>query len=90
MACVEGDLFGPALGKSFDLVISNPPFVVSPERRYIYRDSDLEGDEICRKIVREAPRFLSEEATARSSVIGGEGRSGLEGAACRLVSRHRM
>ncbi len=58
--CVEGDLFDAAGGRTFDLVISNPPFVVSPETRYVYRDGGLEGDEICRKIVREAPRFLRE------------------------------
>jgi ubiquinone/menaquinone biosynthesis C-methylase UbiE len=58
--CVEGDLFAPARGKKFDLVISNPPFVISPEARYIYRDGGMEGDDICRKIVREAPRFLRE------------------------------
>jgi hypothetical protein len=60
VACTEGDLFAPAAGKKFDLVISNPPFVISPENRYVYRDGGLEGDEICRKIVRDVPAFLSE------------------------------
>ncbi len=58
--CAEGDLFVPAAGKKFDLVISNPPFVISPENRYIYRDGGMEGDEICRKIVRSVPAFLNE------------------------------
>jgi SAM-dependent methyltransferase len=57
---LEGDLLEPVEGRTFDLVVSNPPFVISPERSYIYRDSGLEGDEICRKIVREVPRFLRE------------------------------
>jgi hypothetical protein len=58
--CAEGDLFAPAAGRRFDLVISNPPFVISPENRYIYRDGGREGDEICRTIVREVPALLNE------------------------------
>jgi len=58
--CREGDLFGPVAGDRFDLIVSNPPFVISPKRRYIYRDSGLHGDEITQKIVRQAPRFLRE------------------------------
>lgn len=57
--CLEGDLFGPVGGRAFDLVVSNPPFVISPGQRYVYRDSGMRGDEICRKIVREVPRFLN-------------------------------
>jgi hypothetical protein len=58
--CLVGDLFEPVKGQTFDLIISNPPFVISPEMRYIYRDSGMEADQICRKIVREAPGFLRE------------------------------
>ena len=58
--CREGDLFEPVAGMTFDLIVSNPPFVISPESRYIYRDSGMAGDEVCRKICREAPRFMTE------------------------------
>lgn len=60
LQCREGDLFGPVAGMTFDLIVSNPPFVISPETRYIYRDSGMAGDEVCRRIVREAPAFLNE------------------------------
>ncbi len=56
----EGDLFEPAAGRLFDLIVSNPPFVISPEVRYTYRDGGMAGDEICRSIVRKAPAFLNE------------------------------
>jgi methylase of polypeptide subunit release factors len=56
----EGDLFAPVEGERFDLIVSNPPFVVSPDSTYIYRDSGLPGDEITRRIVSEAPRLLHE------------------------------
>ncbi len=56
--CLEGDLFEPVAGQEFDLVVSNPPFVISPERRYIYRDSGMLGDEVTRKIVEQVPALL--------------------------------
>lgn len=58
--CREGDLFHPVEGLTFDLIVSNPPFVISPESRYIYRDSGMAGDEICRKIAHEVPRYLAD------------------------------
>lgn len=60
VACLEGDLFEPLKGLKFDLVVTNPPFVISPENRYIYRDGGMEADQICRKIAREAPQHLNE------------------------------
>lgn len=57
-----GDLLGPVEGERFDLIVSNPPFVVGAapagERPYTYRDSGLPGDEICRRLVARAPRHL--------------------------------
>lgn len=59
---VEGNLFEPVadLKGGFDLIVCNPPFVISPESRYLYRDSGMRGDEICRTIVRQAPQYLSD------------------------------
>src|SRR6185369_14241112 len=53
VAARQGDLLEPVTGELFDLVVSNPPFVVSPGRRYTYRDAGLEGDEVCRRLVGE-------------------------------------
>ena len=60
-----GSLFEPVDGERFDLVVSNPPFVVSPESadgsgRFTYRDSGLPGDELCRRLVERAPSHLAE------------------------------
>jgi hypothetical protein len=60
VACREGDLFEPVRGQRFDLVVSNPPFVLTPAARYLYRDSGLRGDALCRRIVREVPARLRE------------------------------
>lgn len=54
-----GDLFGPVEGERFDLIIANPPFVVSPEHERMYRDSGRPLDQMCEQIVRRAPEFLA-------------------------------
>jgi SAM-dependent methyltransferase len=56
----DGDMFGPVAGETFDLIVTNPPFIISPENRHLFLNSGLDGDDICRRIVREAPAFLKE------------------------------
>ncbi|WP_370617350.1 DUF7059 domain-containing protein [Mumia qirimensis] len=57
----DGSLFDPVRGERYDLIATNPPFVVSPAtgERLVYRDSGLPGDEVVRRIVTEAPSYLN-------------------------------
>ena len=58
---LEGDLLEPVAGRRFDLIVSNPPFVVGPATRdYIYRDSGLAGDAVSEHLVRQAPGLLAD------------------------------
>ena len=58
---VEGDLLAPVAGRRFDLVVSNPPFIVGPgDGGFAYRDSGLAGDEVCRRLIRQAPGVLTD------------------------------
>src|SRR5439155_8944067 len=59
--CMTGDLFTPVTGSRFDLVISNPPYVIAPTFRYLFSDSGIRGDEFCRDLVRRVPAFLEDE-----------------------------
>ncbi len=59
LSCLEGDLFDPVGDECFDLIVTNPPFVISPEQRFIYRDGGMDADGFLRRIVREAPRHLA-------------------------------
>jgi methylase of polypeptide subunit release factors len=55
----EGSLFEPVAGERFDLVVSNPPFVISPEATYLFRDTPNPRDEVSRDVVRGAAEHLA-------------------------------
>jgi hypothetical protein len=55
-----GSGFEPVAGERYDLVVANPPYVISPDATYGYRDSGLAADELCRQLVGDAPAHLSE------------------------------
>jgi methyltransferase family protein len=54
----HGDLFEPVADETFDLVVANPPFVISPAQRYLFRDSGRPLDGVSRAIVEQVPRLL--------------------------------
>ncbi len=58
----DGSLFEPVAGERFDLITTNPPFVISPAtgERLVYRDSGLPGDRVVEHIVRTGPDHLAE------------------------------
>src|SRR6266545_229047 len=58
--CRRGSLFEPVAGETFDLITCNAPYVVSPERRWAYRDSGFDADEISERVVRNAGEHLAE------------------------------
>jgi methylase of polypeptide subunit release factors len=65
----EGSLLEPVRDQKFDLVVANPPFVVSPGRTaqspvYDYRDSGLAGDAASRVLVTGIPGLLAPDGTA--------------------------
>lgn len=53
-----GSLFEAVTGESFDLIVCNPPFVVTPGKTFVYRDNEMVLDEFCRFLVGEAHHFL--------------------------------
>ena len=84
-----GSFFEPAHGERFDLVVSNPPYVISPETALIFRDSGKPGDTVSGDLVAELPAHLTEGGfgTVMVSWIAGEDplerpRSWLEGNGC--------
>jgi hypothetical protein len=55
-----GSLFEPVAGETFDLITCNAPYVISPERRWQYRDGGLPGDQLSERVVREAALHLAD------------------------------
>lgn len=56
----QGSLFEPVAGETFDLIVSNPPFVISPGARLTYRDGGMGGDDLCRTLVRQSAERLND------------------------------
>lgn len=61
-----GSLLEPVAGEQFNLVVSNPPFVITPrsdhetpEDQYTYRDGGMAGDGIVSTLVQQLPGVLA-------------------------------
>jgi len=65
----QGSMFEPVAGESFGLIVSNPPFVITPRGaevpEYEYRDGGLVGDALVEAFVREAPEHLAPGGSAQ-------------------------
>ncbi len=59
-----GSLFEPVAGEQFDLIVANPPFVISPHARFTYRETALRADDLSRTIVSSAAEYLAPGGTA--------------------------
>ncbi|WP_189911085.1 methyltransferase [Streptomyces albogriseolus] len=62
----EGSLFAPLRDdETYDLIVSNPPFVISPGARLTYRDGGMGGDDLCRTLVQQAGERLDQGGFAQ-------------------------
>jgi SAM-dependent methyltransferase len=55
---LEGDMYAPVEGLTFDRIAIHPPYVPSRDTKYIYRDGGEDGEQIFRRAVEGLPRFL--------------------------------
>ena len=64
---LAGDLVAPVAGRRFDLVVSNPPFIVGPADRdtWTYRDSGREGDGVTAELLAAVPALLNDGGYAQ-------------------------
>lgn len=69
---LKGSLLDPVAGRRFDLVVSNPPFVITPRRsqetaseRYTYRDGGRQGDALIQELIVGLPEVLRPGGTAQ-------------------------
>lgn len=57
---LEGSYFEPVDGRTFDLIVANLPYVITPENRLIYRDLGSTDDLPIRRNVEQVPEHLNE------------------------------
>jgi methylase of polypeptide subunit release factors len=55
-----GDCFAPVEGRRFDLILSNPPFFITPQGDYLFCENPMDLDGLCRRLVKEGPAYLNE------------------------------
>jgi methylase of polypeptide subunit release factors len=74
--CRTGDRFEPVHGERFGLIVSNPPFIVSPDTTFRFRDGGMPLDGMARSVVRGAGEHLTPLGYAQVMAcwpnIGGE------------------
>jgi methylase of polypeptide subunit release factors len=57
---VTGDTFLPVANRTFDHILANPPFFVTPSSDLLYCENPMELDQYCRRVVREGAARLNE------------------------------
>jgi hypothetical protein len=60
----RGSWLEPVEGEYFDLIVANPPYVVSPDSEFTYRDSGMSPGELVARLCREIPAHLEEGGVA--------------------------
>jgi methylase of polypeptide subunit release factors len=56
---LQGDLYEPVQGLTFDRIVAHPPYVPAPEQKIIYRDGGHDGEQITRRILAGLPQYLA-------------------------------
>jgi methylase of polypeptide subunit release factors len=67
----RGDWLEAVTGETFDLIVCNPPYLISPDRTFTFRDNPLPGDAFCAELVRRTPAHLAPGGLAHLLVSWG-------------------
>lgn len=67
---VQGDLYAPVAGQSFDRIVANPPYMASLTNRLIFRDAGETGEALIARIVEGLPRHLRPGGTFYGTCMG--------------------
>ncbi|HEX9141472.1 MAG TPA: methyltransferase domain-containing protein, partial [Gaiellaceae bacterium] len=62
--CRQGSLFEPVEGETFGLITCNAPYVISPETRWVYRDSEFSEDGVSERVLLSAAAHLADDGYA--------------------------
>jgi len=59
VAVVEGDLYQPVRGLTFDRIVAHPPYMPTLQAAEVYYDGGQDGDAVVSRIVQQAPQYLA-------------------------------
>jgi len=55
---LQGDLYDPVRGETFDRIVLHPPYVPSRDTAYVFRDGGEDGEAVTRRAIAGLPEFL--------------------------------
>jgi SAM-dependent methyltransferase len=58
LVSLEGDVYAPVAGQTFDMIVAHPPYVPSFETQYVFRDGGEDGEQVTRRILAGLPTHL--------------------------------
>jgi methylase of polypeptide subunit release factors len=58
LTALQGDLYHPVSGQTFDRIVAHPPYIPSDELKFIYRDAGIDGEHLTRQIITDLPQYL--------------------------------
>ncbi|SPE38463.1 Methyltransferase small (fragment) [Candidatus Sulfopaludibacter sp. SbA3] len=69
---LQGDLYEPVQGLTFDRIVSHPPYVPAPKIKIIFSDGGADGEEILAGIIQGLPRYLRTGGRFHTLVLGAD------------------
>jgi Methyltransferase small domain len=74
---LQGDLYEPVAGRTFDCIVAHPPYVPSLTLETVWRDGGVTGDLFVRRIVEGLPKYLRPGGCAMMLTQGVDTRAGV-------------
>lgn len=69
---LQGDLYAPVEGLTFDRIVTHPPYVPAKKAKFIFREGGADGEQIIRAIVEGLPTHLRPGGRFFSVVLGSD------------------
>ncbi len=70
---LSGSLYEPVANRQFDLIVSSPPYVISPGAGLMFCESGWRGDLFCRQLLRQAAGHLADGGLCQAVCNWGHG-----------------
>ncbi len=69
---LEGDMYEPVRGLTFDRIVTHPPYVPAARTKMIFRDGGDDGEQILRRVIEGLPEHLRPGGRFYTLVLGAD------------------